>query len=164
MGPGVSHADPTRPDPPRSAARPRLGEPDRDLQVTPALHSAGHELRQPGEIAAKVAAIGPGESVGLKRGMGGDNEVGDQVLARPALSAVGAKVASCEHRRIQGRGAVDDREAVQKRLQFSSIENRGEKLGCHDIANHEFAFGARPDQSLGPSTPLGLTLGDGEQN
>ena len=53
--------------------------------------SRGLEQGQSGEIGAKIAAINRGEAIGLGAGVGGDEEVRDEMLARSAFAPVAQK-------------------------------------------------------------------------
>ena len=57
------------------------------LPLTPG-STAGAAYGEVGKVAAQVSAVFGGEAVGLHFGVGSDQEVGDQVLSRPALHTI----------------------------------------------------------------------------
>ncbi len=73
----------------------------------------GHEEVQRGEVGAEVAAIYRGEAVGLHTGVGGDQEIGNEVLAGSAFSPIAEKNLAGE---VGGRGFdrfIKNVEAIQ---------------------------------------------------
>ena len=77
------------------------------------LLSRGSEQGQSGEVGAEVAAVKGGETVGLHTGVGGDEEVGDELLAWPTLAPIAQGYLAGEVSGGGCDGIVSDTEGVE---------------------------------------------------
>lgn len=73
----------------------------------------GSEDGQSGEVGSEVAAINGRETVGLHTGMGGDEEIRDEVLAWPALAPIAQEHLAGEVSGGGCHGIVGDTEGVE---------------------------------------------------
>ena len=117
-----------------------------------------------GKPLAQVAAIDGDEAVGLDLGVGGDEEIGNEVLARTAGLPIALEGLSCQVGGLRSDGLVGDGEAGEEFHQTVSVGGGWRKLGKGNRADDERTFRCGLQESLKPQLMAGLAFDDGPQD
>jgi len=124
----------------------------------------GSEQGQSGEVGAEVAAVEGGETVGLHTGVGGDEEVGDELLAWPTLAPIAQEYLAGEVSGGGGDGIVSDTEGVEPGACLVNAGKSDGTLRKNDGTKRKAAlFGGTIEGGTSP-LPASLTPEDAEEH
>ena len=117
-----------------------------------------------GKPLAQVAAIDGGEAVGLGLGVGGDEEIGNKVLAGATGLPVALEGLSRQVGSFRCDGLVGDGEAGEEFHQTVSIGSGWRQLGKGNRADDKRTFCGGLQECLKPQLMAGLAFDDGPQD
>ena len=111
-----------------------------------------------------IATVEGGEAVGLNAGVGGDENIRDEVQAWPAVTPVAQENLTSEVSGRRGDGIVVDVEEIQVRLNRFHLRISDGKLRKGDGRDAQLAFAGRKLEAIPPYLPARLFSGEKEEN
>jgi len=119
---------------------------------------------QRGEVGAEVAAVDRREAVGLDAGMGGDEEVRDEIESWAPMASIAQEDLAGEVGGCRGDGVVEDVEQIKVGLRRLHLGIGDGKLRKGDGRDDQLAFAGSSLEAVPPGLPAGLLSGEKEKN
>ena len=108
------------------------------------------------EVGPEVASVGGGQAVGLHGGVGGNQEIGDEMLAWSAFAPIAEEGLACEVGGLWRDGVEVDLDRLELLQGGFGGGKTGGTLGKNDGINEKRAFGGGLGERMAPPFPAGL--------
>ena len=116
------------------------------------------------EVSTQISPVGGGQRPTIGHGMGCDEEVWNEVFAWTSRITVFSEYGTCETSCLHTCWCQKNTKGVKDPVEFFTTLHDREKLGGHDITDHQGTFSSCFSQAVHPSFRICFTLIDSDQD